>query len=187
MRSFSTSLISLSIEHTRVKVFMILPVLQYPDSRLERLSVEVEKITPEIVTLAENMVETMYARNGIGLAAPQVGENIRLIVVDVSGPEERSDLMVVVNPRLALCGTEIDSEEGCLSVPDYNASVVRSDLVKVEGLKLDGTPFSFEAEGMKAICLQHECDHLDGKLFIDKISRLKRSLYDKKILKGIKR
>lgn len=163
---------------------MILPVLQYPDPRLERVAVDVEEITPEIVALAEDMVETMYARNGIGLAAPQVGQGIRLIVVDVSGPEERSDLMVLVNPKLTLCGAEVDSEEGCLSVPDYNACVVRSDKVQVDALKLDGNPVSFEAEGMMAICLQHECDHLDGKLFIDRISRLKRSMYDKKILKG---
>lgn len=166
---------------------MILPVLQYPDPRLGNICLDVDAITPEITTLAENMVETMYARNGIGLAAPQVGHSIRLIVVDVSGPEERSDLMVLINPKLTLCGSEVDSEEGCLSVPDYNACVVRSSKVKVEALKLDGSTTSFEAEGMKAICLQHECDHLDGKLFIDKISRLKRSMYDKKMLKGVKR
>lgn len=162
---------------------MILPVLQYPDPRLQRVAVDVAEITPEIQALIDNMVETMYARNGIGLAAPQIGQSIRLIVVDISGPEERSDLMVLINPRLTLIGSEVDSEEGCLSVPDYNACVVRSDKVQVEALDKEGKPLSFEADGMKAICLQHECDHLEGKLFIDKISRLKRSLYDKKISK----
>lgn len=162
---------------------MILPVLQYPDPRLQLVAKEVEEITPELRALVDDMVETMYARNGIGLAAPQIGKSIRLIVVDVSGPDERSDLMVLFNPKLTLNGSEIDSEEGCLSVPDYNACVVRSSTVKVDALGLDGEPVSFEAEGMKAICLQHECDHLDGKLFIDKISRLKRSMYDKKIAK----
>lgn len=162
---------------------MILPVLQYPDPRLQRVAVDVAEITPELQALIDNMVETMYARNGIGLAAPQIGQSIRLIVVDISGPEERSDLMVLINPRLTLIGSEVDSEEGCLSVPDYNACVVRSDKVQVEALDKEGKPLSFEADGMKAICLQHECDHLEGKLFIDKISRLKRSLYDKKISK----
>ena len=90
---------------------MILPVLQYPDPRLQRVAVDVAEITPEIQALIDNMVETMYARNGIGLAAPQIGQSIRLIVVDISGPEERSDLMVLINPRLTLIGSEVDSEE----------------------------------------------------------------------------
>ncbi|MCL1939427.1 MAG: peptide deformylase [Desulfovibrionaceae bacterium] len=162
---------------------MILPVLQYPDPRLARISQPIQEITPEIRKLAEDMVETMYARDGIGLAAPQVGAAIRLVVMDVSGPEKREDLRVLVNPVLKLSGPEIDSEEGCLSVTDYRSTVCRSGQAHVEATDLDGNPVSFDAEDLLAICAQHECDHLDGILFIDHISRLKREMFDRKIKK----
>jgi len=162
---------------------MILPVLQYPDPRLARVSLPIQEVTPEIRKLAEDMVETMYARDGIGLAAPQVGEAIRLVVMDVSGPSNREDLRILVNPVLKLSGPEIDSEEGCLSVMDYRSTVCRSGRVHVEATDLDGNPIAFDAEDMLAICAQHECDHLDGILFIDHISRLKREMFDRKIKK----
>lgn len=162
---------------------MILPVLKYPDPRLKRMCEPVGEITEEIRTLVADMVETMYQRDGIGLAAPQVGASIRLVVVDISGPEERKDLMVLVNPTLELLGHEVDSEEGCLSVPDYRAEVVRQSKVRLQATSLEGTAIDMEVEGLKAICLQHECDHLDGKLFIDRISRLKRMMLDKKLSK----
>lgn len=162
---------------------MILPVLQYPDPRLLRVSESVKEITPKIRELAANMVETMYARDGIGLAAPQVGENIRLVVIDVSGPEKKEDLRVLVNPVLTLSGGEVESDEGCLSVKDYSACVVRRENARVEATDLDGNPVSFDADGRLAICTQHECDHLNGVLFIDHISRLKRSMLDRKIQK----
>jgi len=162
---------------------MILPVLQYPDPRLARVSLPIQEITPEIRELAENMVETMYARDGIGLAAPQVGTAIRLVVMDVSGPDKREDLRILVNPALTTSGPEIDSEEGCLSITDYRSTVCRSGLAHVEGTDLDGNPVSFDAEGLLAICIQHECEHLDGILFIDHISRLKREMFDRKIKK----
>jgi len=162
---------------------MILPVLQYPDPRLARVSLPIHEITPEIRELAENMVETMYARDGIGLAAPQVGSAIRLIVMDVSGPDRREDLRILVNPALTVSGPEIESDEGCLSITDYRSTVCRSGNVKVEATDLDGNPVSFEAEDLLAICAQHECDHLDGVLFIDHISRLKRGMFDRKIKK----
>ena len=162
---------------------MIRPVLQYPDPRLGRKAAAVAAVTPELRELVSDMVETMYARDGIGLAAPQVGESIRLVVMDVSGPDKREDLRVLVNPVLTLTGPDVDSEEGCLSVPDYRSTVCRKELVHVEATDLEGAQLSFNADGLLAICLQHECDHLEGTLFIDRISRLKRTMLDRKIQK----
>jgi peptide deformylase len=166
---------------------MIRPVLQYPDPRLGRKAEPVSAITPELKELVADMAETMYAREGIGLAAPQVGEAVRLVVVDVSGPEKRENLLVLVNPVLTLGGRDVDSEEGCLSVQSYRSTVGRKELVHVEATDLDARPVSFDAEGLLSMCLQHECDHLDGTLFIDRISRLKRAMLDKKLQKKEKR
>lgn len=165
---------------------MILPVLQYPDPRLKKKSLSIGEITPEIRELAANMIETMYARNGIGLAAPQVGAHVRMIVVDLSGPEKQEDARVFINPTLTLSGPEIESEEGCLSVKDLNAVVRREQFARLEALDLDGNTVSLDADDLFAICLQHECDHLDGILFIDHISALKRMMYDKKLKKKAK-
>lgn len=162
---------------------MILPVLQYPDPRLAVVSEPIGEITPALRELASNMVETMYARDGIGLAAPQVGVPVRLVVVDVSGPEKRTDLRVLVNPVLSLSGEQVVSEEGCLSVADYRAVVARRALAGAQATDLEGRPVLFDAEDILAICLQHECDHLDGVLFIDHISRLKRTMLERKIQK----
>ena len=162
---------------------MILPVLQYPDPRLARVSEKVKDITPELRELVDNMVETMYARDGIGLAAPQVGEALRLVVMDVSGPEKREDLRVLINPVLTLSGEDVDSEEGCLSVAGFRSCVRRKELARVRAMNLEGEISEFDADGMLAICAQHECDHLNGVLFIDHISRLKRGMFDRKILK----
>jgi peptide deformylase len=162
---------------------MIMPVLQYPDPLLTRKAELITQITPELRTLAADMVETMYARDGIGLAAPQVGQAIRLVVIDVSGPEKREDLRVLINPVLTLSGEDVESEEGCLSVSNYRATVCRKEQVHLEAQDLDGNPLSLDADGLLAICVQHECDHLEGTLFIDHISRLKRSMFDRKIQK----
>ena len=168
---------------------MILPVLQYPDPRLTHICSRVEEVTPELRTLVDDMIETMYERDGVGLAAPQIGKNIRLVVIDTSGPDSRTNLMVLINPELTLSGPEVESEEGCLSVFDLRSCVYRSALVRLKATDLDGTPIELEADardeenGLLAICLQHECDHLDGKLFVDRIGRLKRMIYDKKIAK----
>lgn len=162
---------------------MIRKVLTYPDPLLKQTADPVKEVTPEIREIAADMAETMYEYEGIGLAAPQIGVSLRLIVVDVSGPEAREDLMTFVNPELELLGEEVESEEGCLSVEEYRAPVVRSERVRLKALDLDGAPVELEAEGILAICLQHECDHLNGKLFIDHISRLKRNLYDAKVKK----
>jgi peptide deformylase len=163
---------------------MIRTVLTYPNPTLQRRAEPVAEITPEIRSLAQDMAETMYEYDGIGLAAPQVGEGLRLITVDVSGPEAREDLRVLVNPELEKIGDgEVESEEGCLSVEDYRAPVTRAERVNVRARDLDGNSVEFEAGGLLAVCLQHECDHLDGRLFIDRISRLKRNLYDAKVRK----
>lgn len=162
---------------------MILPVLQYPDPRLARVSVPIKEVTPEIRDLAANMVETMYARDGVGLAAPQVGEALRLVVIDTSGPGKREDLRILINPELTLSGPEVESEEGCLSVNDYRSSVLRSASARVTATDLDGNAVSFDAEDLLSICVQHECDHLNGVLFIDHISRLKRGMLDRKLQK----
>lgn len=165
---------------------MILEVLKYPHPLLKEKAELVGDVTPELRELAADMLETMYENEGIGLAAPQVGELTRLVVVDVSGPELREAPMVLVNPELELIGEECESEEGCLSVEDYRNTVKRSTTVRLKAADLDGNPVELEAEGTLAICLQHECDHLDGVLFIDHLSRLKRSLYDSKVKKWAK-
>lgn len=162
---------------------MIREVLTYPNPLLKKKAEPITEITPEIRSLAADMAETMYENDGIGLAAPQVGELIRLVTIDIGGPEDRGEVMVLVNPELELVGEEIESEEGCLSVEDYRAPVTRSSKVLVKATDLDGKPLEFEAEDLLAVCLQHECDHLEGRLFIDRISRLKRSLYDAKVRK----
>jgi peptide deformylase len=166
---------------------MTRPLVYYPDPVLARRAEEIAEITPELRALADDMALTMYANEGIGLAAPQVGEGVRLVVVDVSGPQLREDLRVLVNPVITARSEEtVESEEGCLSVRNYRANVERAAQVTVRATTLDGQDLTIEADELLAICLQHEIDHLDGTLFIDHISRLKRSLYDKKVRKWAK-
>lgn len=165
---------------------MALEILAYPDERLRERSSEISDFSPELKALAEDMATTMYENNGIGLAAPQVDQRIRLIVLDISGPEERTSLMKLVNPRVVEASGEEESEEGCLSVPNIRTNVKRADRVTVEAQDLDGNPLRIEAEGLLAVCLQHEIDHLDGMLIVDHMSRLKRSMYDKKVKKWLK-
>ncbi|MDR2605616.1 MAG: peptide deformylase [Desulfovibrio sp.] len=162
---------------------MILPVLQYPDPRLARKAVPIEEISPRIRELAADMAETMYARDGVGLAAPQVGEALRLVVLDISGPERREDLRVLVNPVLTLSGEELAADEGCLSVPEFSAKVTRREFAAVRASDLEGRPVVFDASGRLAVCVQHECDHLEGVLFIDRLSRLKRDMLDRRLKK----
>lgn len=169
---------------------MKLEVLQYPDPRLKQASKTITEITPEIRQLAADMADAMYEHDGIGLAAPQVGRFVRMITVDLSGPSERAALHTYINPELEPlpCDDDdvLESEEGCLSVPDYRANVKRHAKVRLKALDLDGNLVQREAVDLEAICLQHECDHLDGKLFIDRISRLKKGLYDSKLKKRLK-
>jgi peptide deformylase len=165
------------------------PVLQFPDPRLKRKSAPVGAITDEIRALAADMIEVMYDEPGIGLAAPQVGEAIRLVVMDTSWNEEGGEKnpVVMVNPEILARDGEITWTEGCLSVPDFSADVERSARVRVRYHDLDGNEHVEDATELRAVCFQHELDHLDGVLFIDRISRLKRSLYVKRRKKALER
>jgi peptide deformylase len=158
-------------------------IVKYPHPVLAQKADRIGEITPEVKALANDMVETMYANQGIGLAANQVGEPLRLITVDISGPDKREELFVLVNPEIVSAEGETETEEGCLSVKDYRTNVVRAERVRVAGLDLSGNAVCLDADGLLAVCLQHEIDHLDGTLFIDRISRLKRALYDKRMKK----
>ncbi|SKA74705.1 peptide deformylase [Desulfobaculum bizertense] len=162
-------------------------IVTYPDPVLAQTAEEITELTPELKQLAEDMVETMYEGDGIGLAAPQVGESCRLVVIDITGPEKREELRILVNPCITSKEGEVDSEEGCLSVVGYRGKVKRAEKVTVDATDLEGKPVHIEADGLLAICLQHELDHLDGVLFIDHLSRLKRNLYDKKVSKWLRR
>ena len=161
-------------------------ILKYPDPILCKKAEPICEITPEVRQLAEEMAEAMYEKRGVGLAAPQVGECCRLIAVDVSGPEERTDLMFLVNPEIVSREGQVDEEEGCLSVSNFRSKVRRSEKVVVKATDLEGKPVEIPADGILAICLQHEIDHLDGVLFIDHVSRLKRAMYDNKVKKWLK-
>ena len=157
-------------------------IVKFPDPRLKQVCAPVAEITDEHRELARDMIEVMYDEPGIGLAAPQVGECIRLVVVDTDWTEEDTErnAMVVVNPEIFEPEGKITWNEGCLSVPDFTADVERAERVLLRGTDLDGNPIEERLEDLKAVCFQHEIDHLDGVLFIDRISRLKRSIYVKK-------
>ncbi len=165
------------------------PVLQFPDKRLRQTSETIAEVTDEVRALAADMLEVMYDEPGIGLAAPQLGEAIRLIVVDTDWAEEDGERcpLVVVNPELSDPEDTITWTEGCLSVPDFTADVERAEKITLRGRDLDGNPIEERAEGLRAVCFQHEIDHLDGVLFIDHISRLKRNLYVQKRKKALRR
>lgn len=159
----------------------LLPILHYPDPRLHRKAEAITEITPEIRQLAADMAETMYAAPGIGLAATQVNVLKRLIVVDVS--ETRDQLLTLINPEVVERSGEIVSEEGCLSVPGIYEKVKRAERVTVRALNLAGEPVTIAAEGLLAVCLQHEIDHLDGRVFVDYLSYLKQSRIKAKLAK----
>ena len=154
-----------------------LSLVYYPDPRLQQACKLIEKVTPEIKELAKNMIETMYAENGIGLAAPQVGLQIRMTVVDVS--EDQNQPLVLINPEIISKQGNVNSEEGCLSIPGYRDIVKRAAEISVKALDLDGQEFQIDAKELLARCIQHEIDHLDGVLFIDRLSRLKKDLFKK--------
>lgn len=152
----------------------ILPIVQYPDARLSTPCKPVTEFTEELKTLAADMAETMYKAPGVGLAAPQIGRLIRMVVVDVS--DEKNDLRVFINPVLSSVGEElIEGEEGCLSLPGLYEKVKRPAHVHVKAQDLEGKFFEYDCDGLLAVCIQHECDHLDGVVFIDHLSRLKKS------------
>ncbi|MEE8348763.1 MAG: peptide deformylase [Acidobacteriota bacterium] len=160
---------------------MIRTVLKYGAPELEIESSPVSLFDGEIETLAQDMLETMYGAPGIGLAAPQLGLNICLIVVDITGGEEQGHQYVLVNPEITEREGSQDGEEGCLSIPGFTAVVERPSWVAVSALNLDGTPREMEAEGLLARVLCHEVDHLNGILYLDHLSVLKRDLIKRKI------
>jgi len=160
--------------------------MTYPAEILSTKAVPVENIDESIQELVQDMARIMYDNRGIGLAAPQVGEGLRVIIFDLSGPDKREGLMALVNPEIIHKEGQCDSEEGCLSVMGYKSMVKRAEKVRVRALDLEGKEVLLDADDLLATCLQHEIDHLDGILFIDHISRLKRKLYDKKVSKWIK-
>lgn len=162
---------------------MLLDILKFPDPVLKQVARPVENITGETVAFVDNMVDTMYAAPGVGLAAPQVGLSRRIIVIDTDHDNPGKKLIKLINPVIRAAEGEVVSEEGCLSVTEYTAEVKRAERVHVQGLNEHGKEFDIETDGFLAIVLQHEIDHLDGKLFIDRISRLKRELYVRKLKK----
>jgi peptide deformylase len=159
----------------------LLNILHYPDSRLRTRAKPVENVDDNLRKLMDDMLETMYEAPGIGLAATQVNIHKRLIVIDVS--EDRSDPVCLVNPEVIASSGEEEMEEGCLSVPGVYEKVRRSEQVRVRALDRHGEQIEFDADGLLAICIQHEIDHLDGTLFVDHLSSMKRTRIKKRIEK----
>ena len=160
----------------------LLPILEFPDPRLRTVAKPVTKVDNRIKTLVKDMLETMYDAPGIGLAATQVNVHERVLVIDVS--ENNNEPRVFINPEVTVLDAEEDGyEEGCLSVPGFFESVSRPAHIRVKALGLDGKPFEIEPKGLLAVCVQHEIDHLDGKLFVDYVSPMKRQRIRKKLEK----
>ncbi len=159
----------------------LLPILRFPDTRLRKVAAPVTKIDDRIRRLAADMAETMYEAPGIGLAATQVDVHVRLVVIDIS--EDKSQLRVFVNPEIENVEGFVLGEEGCLSVPGIYDKVERAERVSVRYLDLDGNAQVLTAEGLLAVCIQHEIDHLDGKVFVDHLSQLKQTRIKSKLAK----
>ncbi len=158
-----------------------LDILHYPDERLHTVAKPVKEVDTRIRKLVDDMAETMYAAPGIGLAATQVNVHERVVVIDVS--EAHDELRVFINPEIVAQSGREESEEGCLSVPGVFDMVTRAERVTVRALDRDGKPFELEADGLLAVCIQHEMDHLKGKVFVDYLSNLKRNRIKAKLLK----
>jgi len=158
-----------------------LEILEFPDPRLRTLAAPVEQVDDALRALIDDMFETMYEAPGIGLAASQVDVHKRLLVLDVS--EEKDAPLVLINPEILERSGEQVCQEGCLSVPGVYAEVSRADTIRVRALDRDGERFELQADGLLAVCIQHEMDHLDGKLFVDHLSMLKREMLKKKLAK----
>ena len=163
---------------------MILPILEYPDKRLRTVAKPVKKINDAVNKLIKDMFDTMYNAPGIGLAATQVNSHQRIIVIDVS--ENQNDPISLINPEIIDKSGEIESEEGCLSVPSYYENVKRANNIKVKSIDQNGDTVQTNVSGMLAICIQHEIDHLDGILFVDHLSKLKQKRLKKKTQKKSK-
>lgn len=166
-------------------VMAILNILRYPDERLHKIATEVPSITREIRTLVSDMAETMYAAPGIGLAATQVDVHQRIIVIDVS--ETRDELLVLINPEIIASSGNAETQEGCLSVPGIFDKVTRAEEITVRATGIDGKSFEMNASGLLAVCIQHEMDHLMGKVFVEYLSPFKQSRILSKLKKQTRR
>ena len=158
-----------------------LHILRYPDARLHKIAAPVEEVNESIRTLVANMAETMYAAPGVGLAATQVNVHKQVIVIDAS--ETRDKLLTLINPEILAATGVADCEEGCLSVPGIYERIARAERIAVRALGLDGRTFTMDAEGMLAVCIQHEMDHLKGRVFVEYLSRLKQTRIRAKLQK----
>lgn len=162
----------------------IQPIVLYPDPFLRVSCKEVSEITAEVKALLDSMVETMYDAPGIGLAAPQIGSDLRVIVIDLNGPDDPENppqLLRLLNPRIVHTEGEMESEEGCLSIPEIRETVKRAARIVVEAVDEEGKERTIEATGLLSACFQHEIDHLNGVLFIDHLSRVRRELIKSKL------
>lgn len=159
----------------------LLKILHFPDPRLQTVAKPVSAVDDALRQLAADMAETMYAAPGIGLAATQVDRHIRLVVIDIS--EEKDQLLILINPEIVSQAGAKEGEEGCLSVPGIYDKVTRAEQVRIRALDLNGQSFEREAEGLLAVCIQHEIDHLEGRVFVDHLSRLKQGRIRKKLQK----
>lgn len=162
---------------------MIRPILHYPDPRLRKVAEPVEVVDDTIRKLVDDMAETMYAAPGVGLAAPQIGESRRIFIMDIAKEEEPSDLRVFINPEIVERHGEIAWEEGCLSFPGAREEITRAERIRVRALDRDGKTFELVFEGLAAVAVQHENDHLDGKLMIDHLSLIRRRLLHREMSK----
>lgn len=158
-----------------------LTILEFPDPRLRTVAKPIERVDRKIVKYAEDMLETMYEAPGIGLAATQVNIHLRLIVLDVS--DQKNDPIFLINPVITSAEGEIETSEGCLSIPGYVEPISRYETIEYEAMDLNGSEIKGIANGLLAICVQHEMDHLQGKLMVDRISSTKRQLIRKKLIK----
>lgn len=164
----------------------VLEIRKYPDRVLKQKAIPVASVNRELQVLIDDMIETMYAAPGVGLAAPQVGISKRLAVIDVSTKGSQMPLLVLINPVLLEMEGSIEFEEGCLSLPDFTSKVTRAERVVVRAVNREGKEIELETEGLLAIALQHEIDHLDGTLLIDRISPIKREFFKKRYHKAHK-
>ncbi|MDA8092863.1 MAG: peptide deformylase [Betaproteobacteria bacterium] len=162
----------------------ILNLLYYPDERLHKVAAPVKAVDAQVRALIKDMAETMYAAPGIGLAATQVDVHRRIIVIDVS--EARDSLLVLINPEITASRGRCEREEGCLSVPGVYERVTRAEAISVRALDREGQPFALDAEGLLAVCIQHEMDHLQGKVFVEYLSRLKQTRIQTRLRKRLR-
>ena len=163
----------------------ILPIIHYPDARLHKIAAPVTAVDESIRKLVRDLADTMYAAPGVGLAATQVNVHKQVIVIDIS--EASDNLLVLINPKILASRGRSECEEGCLSVPGIFEKVTRAEWVKVEALGLDGKPFQVESDGMLGVCIQHEMDHLKGKVFVEYLSQLKQKRIGDKLKKQQRR